>query len=456
MKKITENIIQELSLPEFHLILGGLPGNQTPADSFNPVADGIVARRFSSTEKCLVTDNNEWQYGKIYNAWAPNITSNYYVLNPQNLIVYLCTDNKVDNREDYDPAISTEIPSHTTPTIETYTDGYSWIPLFKVDISQLEFLNSRDLPIPDLNSKDAFTTLASKYYSLCGVTGVTSFGCCCLYFKENAVDEITGEVYNSGDLTNETIFSDCFECQKLAENLDRDVLFLRGITANGVTGSGFSQENPLCPSTKTIQTLLETLNEQRYILPSGSSKEYALYLLNNFTNNKGIMSARIDLTGVTDGQKNISTTNPDLYLTIKDRTGSGASIKMITEQVDGNTYKINGVDLISSGSGYTEVTDWELAGTTLDDNIKLVYFPDNFYNNPTSLVPPKRYSLKCQITSDELQTITLTESLTKIAVLQDPKFVATDATAVFADGDKSLRHLQTTVTVVTGPELEIL
>lgn len=446
---LSNNILKELQFPEFHLLLGGLSGGSDPY-SFDPIIDSFIARRITDTETSLVADNNEWQYGKTYNAWAPGVVSNYYVYNPSNRTVYICTDNTPNGRVDETAGISTIIPSHSTPEIQTYDDGYSWIPYYKVDISQIEFLSKTDLPIPNLGKSQTHNTYADQFKSLCG-TGVTTFGCCCLYFKESSVDELTGEIYQAGDLTNETIFSDCFECQKLADALDREATFLAGYTAGSITTSQ-TGENPLCPATKTIYTLQQQLDSEKYTLSPGSSREYALYLLNNFQNENGIMAARIDLSGLTDAQKTISTENPEI--TIKDATGTGARIRLLTVPVAYNRYMVTGIELINSGTNYSKVTDWELAGTIVDNYITLVYFPSGFYNDPTVLTPGKRFRLKLQVTSDDLQNNVNVQQITKFAVLSNPKIYGSDAIAKYPSGDAAFRSLQTNVFAVTGPYSE--
>lgn len=449
-KNITNELIQTQYsvLPELHVVFGGLE-DRTPDDAFIPEADALFARRVNNVEKCLIADNNEWQYGKVYDAWSPELSgNNYYVFNPSNRVVYLCTDNKPNNRIDETAAISTIIPSHTTPEIQTYEDGYSWIPLFMVDVSQIEFLSKTDLPIPNLRGTKNYQSFSEKYRSLCG-TGVTAFGCCCLYFKDNSVDELTGEVYSAGDLTNETIFSDCFECQKIADALNREVLFLSGVTTGGITSS-HPPENPLCPATKTIKTLQEELQDEQYTLSPGSSREYALYLLNNFPNEKGIMSARIDLSPVI--YNIISQENPELQL--KDATGSGAKVIFTTVPHDYNKYKLTGVSLVSSGKNYSQVTDWEdLPETNAEVLLKLIYFPENFYNDPTTLVPAKRIRIKLNISSDDISSAIDTNKITKFAVLVNPKLYDSDAPAIYPEGDNSIRSLQTFAFAATGPTI---
>jgi hypothetical protein len=111
--------------------------------------------------------------------------------------------------------------------------------------------------------------------------------------------------------------------------------------------------------------------------------------------------------------------------------------------------------LLASGTGYTEVTDWSLNNTFVDDYIKLVHFPSNFYNDPTQLVPGKRYRIKAQITSDELASNVNVQQITKFAVLSNPQFYGSEATAIYPEGDRNFRPLQTNAFAITGPFITI-
>lgn len=438
--------IQSKLLTELHLVLGGLPG-QTPADTFVRESDGILARRIALSEKALIANNNIWQYGKIYDQWSPDISSNYYVYNTENRIVYLCTDNRPNNRLDEEPGLSTQLPSHTDPVIQEYSDGYSWIPVFRVDFTKLEFLSQTDLPIPDIANTTVFSSFSDVYSSLCG-SGITGYGCCCLYFKENSVDEVTGEVYTKGDVTNEVIFSDCYECQKLADALNREVVFLPGVTS-GQINSSHPSENPLCPATKTIKTIKQTLQDQQYTLIPGSSQEYALTCLNGFSNDGGILAARIDLTGLTEAQRTISTENATV--TLLDKHGTGAVVRLKTQPAGYNQHLVIGIELVQSGTGYTTVTDWIAPNSSIYNAITLVNFPDEFYNDPTHLIHPVRLRTIVQVSDTELDNNVSTESFTKFALLANPLQYTTQSPKIFAPEDKSFTNLQTFVFGATGP-----
>ena len=197
---------------EMFLVTGGMSGGSST--EWDPLADSFFTKRIADTQKHFIASVNTWQ---------PNIFYEYYrsldnyttVFNEENQTVYLCLHNNIDFRDDVTDNLSVEQPSHSIGR-QTYSDGYTWLPLFKVNFTEWEFISPGEVPVPVLETETDYSTFSEKYEPLCGTNGVTAFGCCCLYFKENSVDEITNEVHSSGDLTNESIFSDCFECQKIA------------------------------------------------------------------------------------------------------------------------------------------------------------------------------------------------------------------------------------------------
>lgn len=405
---------------EVFLVLGGISGSDN--DAFESHFDPVVAKRIPSNEKILIGLNNVWQSGKYYTPYSINVTSNHYVLNSSNNVVYLCVSNNSNNDTLSLVNVSSVVPSHTTPTIVQSDDGYSWIPIFKIDPAQYKFISNTDLPLSEISIQVEYNSFTEKFQPLCG-SGITSFGCCCLYFKENSVDEITAEVYSQGDVTNETIFSDCYECQKLADALDREVIFLSGQTAGSITSSS-TGENPLCPATKTIQTIAEQLESNKYITIPGSSNEFAYNLISNFTNSAGILFARIDLTGITTANRRVTTSNPSV--TIIDPTGSGAVVNLKTVQISEYLHEVVGIQMTSSGSGYDGIPDHKVVGLStnhpLNNAITLDIFPEGMFEQSTQFVSPTSYKIITSITTDSLLDVIGSPKLTKYAILTDPLY----------------------------------
>ena len=433
---------------DFLLVLGGTP--ETAGKPFEVIPDSLVSRKIAKNEISLIADNNIWSSGKKYTNWSPG-ASNYYIFNPENRLVYVLVDNLQDGRKDLETNLSTVIPSHINPEAQKYSDGCSWFPVFKVDFLKEQFLSERDLPIPDVQTEDGYLTLAEKYNTLCS-SGATTSGSCCFYYKTDEIDDITGVSYSAGTLTKETIFSTCYECQKMAESLNREVTFLSGYTLGSIT-TGITLGNPLCPPTKIIKTIKEKLEEQIYDLIPGSFEEYQKYCLDNFTTNKGIIRAEIDLSGLSDSELTLSVPSP--FLVVKDTEGTGAQIQLLTNEIGYNQHKVYGIQIVNSGIGYNqEIVDFSItgySGTTLINKIDLITLPDAVYDNPEILVPADRYRIICTVTSEQISPNVLSESFTKYAIIKNPKLAGTNAKKRYTDTSTAFEPLQLLITAITGP-----
>lgn len=434
--------LTNLNIPkELFLVTGGYRPTETA--QWEPLTDSFFSKRIPESQKHYIASVSPWQSNVTYGRFVSD--DNYTVVyNEENLIVYLCLHNNSDFRSDLEPGLSVDKPSHNLGRY-TYSDGYTWLPLFKIDFTEWEFVNSTQIPVPKFDIEE-YNTFTEKYESLCG-RGTTAFGCCCLYFKDNSVDEITGEVYTKGDVTNETIFSDCYECQKLADALDKDVIFLAGFTAGSITSNG-TGENPLCPATKTIKSLKETLQEQEYEIVSGSSKDYQLFLLQNF-NDRGIMSVDIDLTNLTEAQRTIGVENP--VLTVSDVSGSGATVRIKTDPIGVSNHIITGVELVSEGSGYGDlpiINTSSILSSTLQDRITLIPYNSDVYNNPQLYARPNQLKASISVAEEEIREVL--PGLIKhnrFTVMADPYLLSNNAPAEFTKNDSTVRNMTTKVVI---------
>lgn len=441
----SSSIVKNKKIPsELYLVAGGDSGN-SPSE-WEPLSDTWLAYRIPESKKHLITSNRPWQTRSQYSRYTSLYEYNT-AFNTENQILYLCLHNNLNFRSDEESGLSVEMPSHAYGP-QTYGDGYTWLPLWKVDFTEYDYVTNTELPIPKLETETDYDTFIEKYEPLCG-SGVTSFGCCCLYFKENSIDQITGEVYSVGDVTNETIFSDCFECQKIAEALDRDVIFLSGVTTGGITSSHPS-ENPLCPATKTVKTLQEKLTEQRYTIAPNSSKEYQLKLMESFAKG-GIMAVNIDLSGVTTSVRITNYENPTI--SVVDPVGSGAVIRLKTEPYGVNRYFINGIELLNSGSGYGDLPTVysDQVNSKLLNKITLHKYPDDIYNDPTLFAAPVRYTVDVTVQNNTLSNL-LPENLQikKAALMANPYSLTAQAPIEYSKNDSTVHKTFTEVKVWDG------
>jgi hypothetical protein len=444
--------LTNLNVPKELFLVTGAASN-TGTNDWSPLGDSYFTKRIPESRKHYIAPVTFWQANTTYSRFVSD-TDYTIVYNEENGIVYLCLHNTADFRSDTDPGLSTEKPTHSYGR-QTYSDGYTWLPLFKVDFTEWEFVSQGEIPVPKLETEDDYNTFTEKYNSLCG-TGVTAFGCCCLYFKENSVDEITGEVYTQGDVTNETIFSDCYECQKLAEALERDVLFLAGYTAGSISSSS-TGENPLCPTTKTIKDLQTTLESQQYTIIPGSSKDYQLLLLRNH-NSQGIMSVNMDLSNLTDSQKTITADNP--VLNISDPNGSGATVRIKTTPTGLSSHLIYGIELLTEGTNYGDLPVVNTSGvlsTTLQDRITLIPYNVDIYNNPQLYSKPSKIKASITVTEEEIRSVLPGKIVhDRFTVMADPYLLGSNAVAEYTKNDASVQRLPTRVIIYKPSTLVVV
>lgn len=397
----------------------------TGEDKYNPNINPTLAQRVPENKICNLANNKKWSSG--YNFTPYNVTdnSNSYFYNTINNVVYVLLrkgpNNRVDEWSNY---LSTVLPTHETGAV-TESDYHTWFAYYKVPDNKLNFIDTSNLPVPlTFYPKDDYTTFNEKYEIACE-DGVASFGCCCLYYKEYDKDEITNEIYNIGDVTNHTIFSQCYECQQLAELLDKDFIFLAGETAGNIT-SGVTGENPLCPATKTIKSLTDELDEA--VLSSGSYLAFQRNNINSFANNSGIASITLDFTGENPDDYKMNIENPSIIFT--DPTGSGAEAKIKTFRkiINGVVYHIPyGIDLISSGKDYTfaDITIQGLsnshAAVGIYNHITITQFPEDFLTNVSKTVIPKRIAYETTISTSDLINYFEGTKISSISLLLQPK-----------------------------------
>lgn len=402
---------------ELYLVLGGIPSLDT--EDFNPKYDPTVMIRISEQEKCSIALNNIWQYSKIYYPYESNTSSNYYVLNELNNVVYICVSNNLNNIKNNQSNPSLFVPTIETPEIQKLDDGYSWFPVFRVDLSHYNFLSSTDLPIPQIQIINNYDTFSNKYKSLC-VSGVTSFGTCCLYFKEAGYDDISGITHIKGQLSKENVFSTCYDCQKLGDALKREARFSALVGTTGIT-LGSTGGCPGCAKTTVIKETLSRLEDSINEIPIGSSNEFAYNCMSAFTSNSGIMTAVIDLDSLTLEEKTITTENP--IVDIIDIDGTGALVKLRTTQISYNQYRIIGIEIISSGTGYS-IPDHKVTNTSFDNPINtaihLSTFPIDLFEYPENIIPIKYQKISKNIETDQLIDIVASPNFTKYAILSDP------------------------------------
>jgi hypothetical protein len=383
-----------------------------------------LAHRVPENKICTLANNRLWESGYNFTPYDGTNATNSYFLNTINNVVYLLLSKGPNGRKDeWSQYLSTVLPTHENGIAST-SDYHTWFAYYKVPENKLDFIDTQNLPVPlTFFPKDNYTTFTEKYEINC-TEGVTTFGCCCLYYNNYDQDEISGEVYNVGDVTNQTIFSQCYECQQLAELMNKEFIFLSGKTVGDIT-SAVTDENPLCPATKAVNNLQTILNDE--LLPSNSYLYFQRNLINTFENNSGIASITLDFTGKNPDDYKMDKENPVLYIIDPLGSGAEAKIKTFKKIINGIVYHIPyGIDLISRGKNYV-FPDISIEGTSTShpsypiyELINVVHFADDFLTNVSKLIVPQRTAYENTITSTDLIEYFNGSSVASISLLLQP------------------------------------
>jgi hypothetical protein len=291
----------------------------------------------------------KWIQSRPYNPWTsvePN-TGNFYAYNDQNGYVYLCISNNSSNRKDIGTNnVSSVRPTHTAG-IQRYSDGYAWKPMYKITPSIERFVTSKWLPVVSFETFDNTPTQNQDKLTqaFCG-SFILSTGNCAIYAKIpiTITDESGSPVtFAKGDLYTTAQNISCYKCRYLMDN-------------NPVFQSSFYDTTKTIPTSITIYdnySLVGSLIASGEI--SQASSYYYLYDINeNDELNEGsIVSAFIDLSGFNTNQLITTVQNPEF--TITSNSGTGGRIRLLTSLINDN-YVITGIEVISSGSYYKDIT----------------------------------------------------------------------------------------------------
>jgi len=310
--------------------------------------DMAFSKKVSKADVIGVINNIPWTSGNVYFPWKSNKlnTGSYYTWNKENGNVYLCIQNNTYNRIDREGQnASTYIPNHAYG-IQSYPDGYSWLPIYRITGDLLRFVKTEWIPVISFETfeEQTFTTEFIAQTEFCS-NNVNATGSCALYFKEDNQLPISGisfETNSSGDLYT-SFTSECSECYTLFNN-------------NPKFYSKFYQTGTSVDSTYIIEDKFDLIGRliSENKLPA-SSPYYALYeIANNGPDDGALISAQLNLSGITTNDLVVTIANPEI--TITSATGYNARIRFLTyTNIDGK-FIIEGVEILDGGSNYKDVS----------------------------------------------------------------------------------------------------
>lgn len=306
--------------------------------------DTIFTKKITRGDVFGVIPNLTWTRGNIYYPWKSSTinTGAFYAWNRENGNVYLCINNNTFARVDLSGvAASTYIPNHSYG-IQAYPDGYSWMPIYRITGDMLRFVNNSWIPVISFEDFE-LSTAATEYentVNFCN-TSISTQGNCALYFKNYTkipTSSTTFTSFEKGSLYKNLEIT-CNECYNLFFQDDFfEVVFTTNTPQNKITIKDKFDE------------ITELIADNKI---SPSSPYYSLHeIAQNGLEDGAIISAQIDLSGFNPDDLRVTESNPELIVT--SFTGQNASIKLKTIFTINGQHLINGIEVISNGSGYKD------------------------------------------------------------------------------------------------------
>lgn len=346
----TKNFINQTGVQKQLFVFVGSDTTNSTSNSTQTAIDiwnhSDFALRVGQNSVSAVVPNYKWIAKRAYTPWSSenSNTGNFYAYNDQNGYVYVCISDNASNIVTTYKNISNIRPTHISG-IETYSDGYSWLCLYKITPSYERFITSKWIPVFSFDTFDATEqqTQLQQTQTFCD-SSTGEIGKCAIYAKlALSTDDDAGTIeYQSGALFTIAENITCSDCYYLMYNNDKFT-------------SVFYSISDTIPTTMVVKDAYEQVGD--LILEnqlSSASPYYYLYNINENSNlNDGcILSAFLDLRSFTNDQLIVNQENPEF--TISSNTGSDGRIRLLTNIIQ-DSYVITGIEVISRGSNYKEI-----------------------------------------------------------------------------------------------------
>ena len=387
---------------KYAFFLGGIEAGtnyDTAAGDRNVWEDVSLLYHVRKNDAKPVVRRINYETKKTYDPWrAAGNTSkdNYYVLNQTNGVIYLCVSSNSLNRIDYfGNSNSTYTPSFEDGIEKTYPDGYTWRRLYKLDTNSRRFLTDNLMPVNDaIKDYEEFPTVVglqalTKY--VCS-NGGDEVGSCGLYprIKQYVPEDDT--YIAAGYLWEKITDVPCYRCYDLAQRLDMEHRFVAG------AGSLIA-----VPASISLETNLDKINAAQ-LNPNSNEKVQAELVTSSSAKDGEILSMFINLLNLSFTDKQVTVENPEVIIT--SATGTGASVRLITyRDINGNIV-VDGIELVSGGSGYYDyaltipsISNASTFLSVIETNIEPI---DGFANSTRKLLNTTQVAFKVEFDSNDI------------------------------------------------------
>ena len=279
-----------------------------------------------------LTDVNEailiydWSKGTVYSSFGNQLAEGSKSIVKYNGYVYVCSSNNIKNLKNQSNA------SNYPPSSGILEDGYQWVKVFEIDISN----TGNYIKIPSYDK--ILDVIKTNEDSFCSAETDGKIGDCSLYLSNGSVGKLIG-----------SIETDCVLCNKIANALSGDTISAKFSIVPDIS------DIPIITNKEKLNSILDT-----YVSKTDFSVSTYKNNLNSGFSAGCIFSVNIDPAYLYTGVPT------NLVVNIVG-SGLGATVELVYSNIVGSTGDISGIKITNRGTGYqsnTTATITGLDGTT--------------------------------------------------------------------------------------------
>ena len=338
-----------------------------------------VMKELTDVNEAMLID--DWFKGTVYSPFGNQLAEGSKSIVKYNGYVYVCSSNNIKNLKNQSNV------SNYPPSSGILEDGYQWIKIFQIDISN----TGNYIKIPSYTK--ILDIIKTNEDSFCTTETIGKVGDCSLYLSNGSVGKLIG-----------SIETDCDLCNKIANSLSGDTISAKFSIVSDIS------DIPIITNKEKLNNILNT-----YISTTDFSVSTYKNNLNSGFSAGCIFSVNIDPDYLYTGVPT------NLVVNIVG-SGLGATVELVYSNIVGSTGDISGIKITNGGARYdsnTTTTITGLAGTT-GQNLA----------NAISLIIPSKVSNISDISSIfDLKSSFPTEVVTLISGTLNPKLESINCNA---------------------------
>ena len=314
---ITKYTLLAMDLPPWYSSSSSFPSSEI-------VKHPRVIKELTDVNEAMII--YDWSKGTVYSSFGNQLAEGSKSIVKYNGYVYVCSSNNIKNLKNQSNA------SNYPPSSGILEDGYQWVKVFEIDISN----TGNYIKTPSYDK--ILDIIKTNEDSFCSAETDGKIGDCSLYLSNGSVGKLIG-----------SIETDCVLCNKIANALSGDTISAKFSIVPDIS------DIPIITNKEKLNSILDT-----YVSKTDFSVSTYKNNLNSGFSAGCIFSVNIDPDYLYTGVPT------NLVVNIVG-SGLGATVELVYSNIVGSTGDISGIKITNRGTGYqsnTTATITGLDGTT--------------------------------------------------------------------------------------------